>query len=153
VSEVVWRRERYPEIIDDIKVLLPMHHKELALYQDDVPLEPDYTVYARLDASNAMCIVAGRLDGALVGYAIYVVKRHPHYTSKKWAASDIFWLAPEYRRFGAGKAMFEKVEEELKGMGVAVMHTTYKTEHPAAGYLLTSLGHAHIENGHSKKIS
>lgn len=152
MTEVVFRRERYPEIIEDIKALLPLHWKELALYQDNVPLEPDYTVYARLDASNAMCIIAGRVDGKLVGYAIYVVKRHPHYTTKRWALSDIFWLAPEYRRYGSGRAMFEKVEEELKVMGVDVCHTTFKVDHPAAGMLLATMGHAHVEQGYSKKL-
>jgi GNAT superfamily N-acetyltransferase len=152
LSEVVWRRESWADIEPDIVSLLPQHHKELALYQDDIALEPDFSFYTTMDEAGRTCVVAGRQDGRLVGYAIYFTRNHPHYKSVKWAVSDVFWLHPDYRRFGHGRAMFDKVEEELKKMGVAVLHTTFKTDHPAAGSLLAAMGHTLVEQGYSKKI-
>lgn len=153
MSELVFSRVRYRDVIDEAKPLLVEHHKELALYQGDIPLDPDYEFFARADDIGAAITIVGRTaGGTLVGYALYFIKEHHHYRGHRWAVSDLFWLAPEYRRFGNGKALFKAIEVELKAAGAVVMHTTLKVSNPAAKYLLESMGHALVEFGLSKRL-
>lgn len=153
MSELTFARVRYRDVIEEAKPLLVEHHKELALYQGDIPLAPDYEFFARADDAGAAVTIVGRTDaGAMVGYALYFIKEHQHYMGHKWAVSDLFWLAPEYRRFGNGKALFRSIEAELKLAGAAVMHTTLKVSNPAAKYLLESMGHTLVEYGLSKRL-
>jgi len=152
-SEVHLLRESYGEIISDIQRLLPEHWKELALYREDIPLDPDFSLYARADQIGMCAIFGLRTNNHdLVGYAIYFVRPHHHYKAHKWAISDIYWLHPDYRTLGIGKRMFAEVEEHLRRMGVSVMHTTLKSEHPEASFVLQALGHHQVEIGYSKKL-
>lgn len=153
MSDLIFRRESYSSMIDGIKTLLPSHWRELARNRDDIPLDPDYDMYRRADAAGMIMALAARLDGALVGYAIYFVRPHHHYKGATWAVSDIFWLHPDYRNLGNGKALFEAVEQELRNIGCTVCHTTLKADHPAAAYVLEALGHTKIELGYSKRLS
>jgi GNAT superfamily N-acetyltransferase len=153
-ADICVRVETYDEIIDDIKALLPTHWKEIALYQDDIPLDPDYDMYKRVHASGMLVIYAVRraITKELIGYALYFVRPHLHYAKHRWAISDIFWLAPQYRNFGVGTFLFGFIERDLKEHGVAVMHTTLKTAHPEASFVLENLGHTKIELGYSKRL-
>ncbi|HKS73541.1 MAG TPA: GNAT family N-acetyltransferase [Terriglobales bacterium] len=152
MSEYTFQTERYRDVAEELKVLLPLHWKELALYQDDISLDPDYDFYSRLDEIGGMAMFTVRKDGELRGYAVYFVRPHPHYKSAKWAVADIFWLHPEDRRGNIGHKLFGTVERGLAEIGVNVMHTTTKVHSPAAGFLLESMGHAMVEKGYSKRI-
>lgn len=154
MTDLTIQHEPYHTFIADAEPLLPKHWQELALYQDDIPLQPDLAFYKRA-AFAGMChvwTVRQKSDNALVGYAVYFIKAHHHYAGHKWAISDIFWLHPDYRRGGYGKELFATVERDLKELGVAVMHSTLKTEHPAAAFVLEALGHKKVEVGYSKKL-
>lgn len=154
MNDLFFARESYDQIIADIKRLLPSHWQELALYKDDIPLDPDFDLYRKADAAGLCVIVAARTaDGELRGYALYFIKAHHHYQGHKWAVSDIFWLHPDDRNIGNGRLLFDTVEKELRAAGIDVMHTTLKVSHPAAKFLLESMGHTLVEYGLSKKIS
>ena len=154
LSDVCVRVETYDQIIEDIKKLLPQHWEEIALYKDEIALAPDYELYKRMHEMGMLVIYAVRkaLSDELVGYALYVVRPHLHYSLNRWAQSDIFWIAPQYRRFGIGRALFTFIESDMKEHGVDVMHTNVKVEHPAAALVLETLGHAKIEYGYSKRL-
>lgn len=176
IGDVVFRREALSEGLEEAKPLLARHWRELALNQDRFPLDPDYFAYLKRERAGGVRAYSVRTPGgALVGYAIYFVQRHLHYRTVKYAISDVFWLSPTLRtrrsRFvrmlrrirywllpGAiqqtiGARFFSFIESELKREGVHVMHTTYKVEHPAAGRVLSLLGHRRIEAGHSKVLN
>lgn len=145
----VYRQEDYAKVIAEIGPLLTKHHREIALYQDRIPLDPDFTFYVAMGQQRRMRIFTVRVSEQLCGYAIYFVKPHPHYKGHTWAVSDIFWLDQEKRGLGLGDGLFGFVERSLKAEGVAVMHTTSKAAHPAARALLERRGHELIEFGHS----
>lgn len=154
MSDLYFQRENYGQIVHDIKALIPSHHQELALYQDSIPLDPDYLFFKRADDAGLCVIISARTrnEDILRGYAIYFIKNHHHYSMHKWGTSDLFWLHPDERNVGNGRALFEEVERALRQMGVTVMHTTLKTSHPAAKYLLESMGHTLVEFGLSKRL-
>ena len=149
---LTFQHETYEQVIDDIKPLLTKHWQEIARNKDKIPLNPDYSVYTALGRGKHLRIYTARLNGVLVGYAIYFVRQHPHYQNSIWAVSDIFWLDGNVRGLGLGRGLFQFTEESLRAEGVAVMHTTYKVEHPAAGNLLESMGHELIEHGRAKML-
>ena len=139
--------------LDEAKGLLEKHWREIALNQHDIPLDPDYTVYEALAKLGVIACYTVRSGGALVGYAVYIVKRHPHYRNHIWAISDLFWVDPSHRDGKIGDALFAFIEDSLHAKGVHVMHTTVKVAHPAPAFLLSRRGHAKIETGYSKRLN
>jgi GNAT superfamily N-acetyltransferase len=150
MSDYTFQRERGSEIIDEVAPLLERHWDEIAWTKELSGVDVDRTVYAALEKAGALVCVTARCAGALVGYAVYFVRYHPHYRTVKWAVSDVYWLAPEHRGRSLGVRMFRYVEQVLQAEGVKVMHTTGKTAHPQARRLLEALGHTEIEWGFGK---
>lgn len=149
-SFITFQSERFDDVVEEVTPHLLKHWEELAQNKEAIPLEPDYEAYSNLEKSGRLLVCTCRDNGRIVGYACYfVLPRHPHYNAP-WAIADIFWLAPEYRRLNIGTGLFGEVEQALRERGVLVMHTTFKVEHPAAGFLLYKLGHTLIEHGYAK---
>lgn len=144
--------EPYSTVAEEIKALTPLHWEELARNKDDVPLDVDWTFYETLDRVGALAVYTVRDEGYLVGYAGYIVRKHPRYRTTMWAVSDVFWVHPDQRDGKVGNALFAFIEESLRAKGVAVMHTTHKIDHPAPGLLLRRRGHVMIEAGYSKRL-
>jgi GNAT superfamily N-acetyltransferase len=149
---VTFARERFHDVIDELKPLLERHWREIALYQDEVVFDPDYDRYADLDEKGVMHAFFARVDGNIVGYAVYFVMPHLHYRRDKWAVCDIVWIAPEHRRQATGAGLFSFVEESLRASGATAMHTNGKEDHPALGFLLEHLGHGRVQFGYSKLL-
>lgn len=146
-------RERYGEVIDDIKPLLAEHHRELALYQDDIPLDPDFDLYEQLDRSGVLRVYTARDNGRLIGYAIFVVReRHGHY-AHRWAVNDILFIVPERRTLGVGSGLFDFFEADLREGGPVVVHIETKAEHPELAFLLQSRGYGMVGPSFGKRLA
>lgn len=144
-------RESYERAVDDVRPLLREHWQELATYED-VPLDPDFDSYRVVDAAGMLRVYTARLDGALVGYAIFFVRPHHHYRSTLWAISDIILVRREHRNLGLGDGLFGFVERDLAADGVKVMYTMAKLAHPELSFLLESRGHVKNEVIHAKRL-
>jgi predicted acetyltransferase len=144
-------REDYFEVIEEGKNILPEHKAELSIYQD-IPLNPDYTVYEALAKSGILALYTVRVAGEMVGYAVYLVRKHAHYKDYTWAVSDIILVRKPYRQFGLGNALFAFIEHDLRAQGVDVIHTMTKTAHPELAMLLQSRGHQLAETSFSKRL-
>lgn len=149
----VYARETYDEAVRDIAPLLREHHLELALYQEDVPLDPDFSFYEAADKAGLTRIYTARIGGRMVGYAIYVVRLHPHYRTHRWAICDIVFVHPDHRNLGVGNGLYDFIETDLRKGGPIVLHTTSKSGHPELGALLAMRGHALVELGYSKRLA
>ena len=144
--------EPYAAVVEDIKPLLSAHHQELALYQDEIPLAPDFTQYERACSSGLMRIYTAREDGRLIGYAIFVITpRHSHY-AHRWAVNDIFWIDPEYRNFGNGNGLCDFLEEDMRRDGPVVIHIETKISAPALAVLLGMRGYSLVGPSFSKRF-
>lgn len=144
--------ETYAQVIEDIKPLLERHWQEIAVY-DDIALSPDFEFYANADKLGMMAVYTARLNGKLIGYAIYFIRKgHHHYQEAGWAVSDIILVLPEHRNTGVATGLFDLIESDLEARGISVMHTTAKTAHPQLSAFLEARGHAMIEKGHSKRL-
>ncbi len=171
---ITFHREPLAQAREEVWPFLHQHWEELALNQDRIKLDVDHAFYDALEKAGALRVYTVREMGRLSGYAVYFVRFHPHYRTKKWASSDIlwmerrlrtnrgifrrtwrrlwYWLNPQLVRATVGARFLAFIEESLRKEGVNVMHTTAKVRHPALARVLCYLGHQHIESGHSKII-
>ena len=123
------QRETCAQIIEDIKPLIVRHWREIALHQDEVPLDPDYAKYKKLEAAGALCIVSCRRDAALVGYSIFFLNRHIHYKGCFMASNDVLFLDAPERKGTAGLKLIRESERILEGLGVKRVIWHIKPKH------------------------
>jgi hypothetical protein len=144
--------ERYADVVGEARPLLERHWDEIARNKESIKLSPDWVRYAALAERNQLLICTARAGARLVGYALYFIAPQIHYRETMWAESDIFWIAPEFRRPTAALRLFAFAEDQLRARGVVVMHTRAKNAHPAAGRVLEHLGHEPIETVYAKVL-
>ena len=143
--------ESFMACLPELAPVLPLHYQELALDQDKVPLDPDYSRYQMLEDAGALLFVALRQRGALVGYYIGFMLPHMHYASCMTCSTDIFYVLPELRLKGGGGVLFNAVEAELKRRKVQRWIVAFKC-HLDAGGFFEQLDFVPIERVYSKWI-
>lgn len=115
---LTYQRETVGEVIEDIQALIVPHYDEVARYQDKVDLDPIYTKYYDLEEKGFLCIITARDKFQnLVGYTIYMMQEHMHYSNHVVANNDLSYMKPEYRHKGLASEMYTKAEEVLKQLG------------------------------------
>jgi GNAT superfamily N-acetyltransferase len=151
-EEIIYRVERVTDILEEVKPLLEAHWREIALYQDQFPLNPDYEKYKTLDAAGMAHVVTARANGSLIGYCISFVMPHLHYQDCIVAMNDILFIKKEYRHGRTGMKMIAFTEEELKKLGVHRMIIHVKAQHDFSPLLL-HIGFAETERNFEKLLN
>lgn len=141
--------ESFEQRLDELKVLLPLHYRELALNQDKVPLSPQYHVYIERERAGSLLFVTLRDAGALVGYFIGFIAPGLHYSTCLTCTMDIFYVHPEKRTGSAGVRLFRFVEAELMRRGVQRWFMGSKI-HADASALFKRIGAVPVETYYSK---
>lgn len=136
--------ESLTERLGELKPLFPKHYAELALNQNQVPLNPQYDEYLRRDAAGGVMLVTLRDAGELVGYFVGFVAPGLHYRTCLTLTMDIFWVHPGHRGNGAGFVLFGAVEREAKRRGVQRMFVGSKC-HKDASFLFERRGYERCE--------
>jgi GNAT superfamily N-acetyltransferase len=132
--------EHFRDVYDEARPLLAEHWVEIAIHKD-IPLDPADDFYEKMDAAGALRIFTARVEGALVGYAVFVVRpRHAHYAIA-WAMNDIVWVHPGYRNAGVGERFRNFWDAELLALGVVIVQIDTKIAHPALRFLLRRGGY------------
>ena len=99
--------------------LIEMHYREIASDKHAIPLEPDWDAYDALEASGNLVCMTARDKSVLIGYAVFILRWHLHYRTTKFAANDVIFLHPAYRRgTTVGRDLIRKAEQELREYGV-----------------------------------
>ena len=128
--------ERVADILEEIKPLLESHWREIALYQEQFPLNPDYDKYLSLDAVGMVHVATARNDGELIGYCICFVMPHLHYQDCIVAMNDILFLKAEHRRGRIGWNLITYAMQDLQRLGVNRMTFHVKSSHDFSPLLL-----------------
>lgn len=139
-----WRRDAQP--------LFNAHWAEIARHRDQVPLNPDWARYQKLEDAGALLAVTMREGWRLVGYATFLVASHLHYLQIKVASQDMIYIAPEYR--AGGFAYCELVrfcDAELEARGVNISLQRDKNAH-ALGPVYRRLHYTPVEQVHEKVL-
>jgi hypothetical protein len=117
-SPVVFAVERWATYYPDAIPLWPLHWKEVALTQAEIPLDMDVDRYAALDEAGILHIVTGRDAGRLIAYHTSLIMGHLHYKSTLHALADLYWVHPLWRRGTIALKLFGTAHRALKERGV-----------------------------------
>ena len=142
--------ESFAECLDELKPLFPIHYKELALNQDEVPLDPQYEVYiAREQAGELLFVVVRDEEETIVGYFIGFIAPGLHYQTCLTCTMDIFYVLQGSRGNQLGVRLFSFVEQELRSRGVNRWFVGSKC-HKDASRLFEALEFEKVEVYYSK---
>ncbi len=110
--------ESFQKFIDDaLEEILEEHWKDLALNQDRVPLDPQFSVYREREKNGELLIMSMRSDDELAGYFVGFIAPGLHYQTCLTCTMDIFFVRPKFRdNLMAGRRLFKAVEAELSGL-------------------------------------
>lgn len=151
---ITYQVEQYRDIYGEMEPILREHWLEIALGHDKVPLDIDNERYFGLCEAGALHIVTARDEGRLVGYHVAIVSGHLHYKSTLHGITDVYFILPEYRKGRTGIRLFQRVEKELKELGVKKLFTGCKlhTADGKSGKLFEYLGYNATETLFTKYI-
>lgn len=122
--------EPFEPAMAELAAIFPAHHRELALFQDRMPLDPQYGEYIRRNRDGVLFLATLRWNGRIVAY--YMAQCQPgfHYGQTHTGTLDIFYVLPEVRDRGLAFPLFRVVEKELRRRGVKLWQSGYKTDKP-----------------------
>ena len=138
-------------VIEDAVALFSAHWQECACWQDRVSLNVDKERYIAGDKTGAVRGYTMRDEGMLVGYMGLIVGKHMHYKDDVFAAVDVLYIDPEYRKGLAAIRFMKWVEEQVKESGASVMTYHIKTFHDYPA-LFERLGYEKIEVIYAKCV-
>lgn len=134
VAQLTAGPEPFMAGLAEIKPLLPLHWRELGIYQDRMPLDPDWPAFQRLEDAGVLLYVALRRAGVLIGYFVGFVGPSLHYASTATCKMDLIYILPQYRHSGAGRVLLDAVKAELVRRGVKLWWMGSKDHHPIEGF-------------------
>lgn len=142
-------QEKLVDHLEEIKLLLPHHYKELALNQEHVPLAPQYDIYLARERQGELLFTVLRDEGEMIGYFIGFIAPGLHYKTCLTCTMDIFYVREDKRKRGAGLLLFREVENELRRRGVQRWFMGSKL-HKDASALFERIGAEPVEVYYSK---
>jgi len=145
---IVISKEKYVDIIDDMKDLLPLLSKEVDLghsYEPDV----DHEQIIAIEDMGVLHVVTARKDGELVGFHISTIQDDIFYKTKKTAFVLFYFLRKDFRGKGGGFKMFKFADDEFKNNGAKRAFMSRKT-HIKNERMFDALGYNQIEANYEK---
>ena len=136
------------DLFKEMFPLLEEHEEELNVL--NCGLDVDLQMYVKAVAAKQIAIYTARQEGELVGYAVYWIKRHPHYNVLV-ADADVIFLRKDYRVGSTGIKLLRFSEDKLKEKGINVIVQRTK-KHKDLGRLFKFLKYEHAEEVYIKEI-
>jgi len=124
MTKLLYEDVKFSDVVVEIKDLFPQHYDELCVSKE-FPLSPDYGGYKRLcDAGMLRCVTC-RADGEMIGYIVFIVQPHLHYSTCMTAFEDMYFIKKEFRKGRIGIRLFKYAEDVLRAIGVnrIILHT------------------------------
>jgi hypothetical protein len=115
---------------DELQPLFKIHHAELGLFQDRMPLSPQRETYFERERNGTLFLATMRWNGKIAAYQVTIVAPGFHYGFTLTATQDLVYVHPEMRDKGLVFPLFRLVRRELKRRGVKIWHAGYKTSKP-----------------------
>lgn len=123
-----FQRESIAGLWGELHPLLDAHYHEISA-DKTIPLCPDTERYDQLDAAGVIHTYTARLEGELIGYAIFFVQPHLHYATTTHALQDVIFIAREHRRGTLGLRLIRYCDRQLQSEGIHVVHHHIKAAH------------------------
>lgn len=147
---ITFQQERAQDCFKEAMPLLMEHWNEIAHYKD-IPLEPDFELYEKIENLGIIrCYTARNDEKKLIGYAVFFVRSNPHYKSSIQASQDILFISKNNR--GMGGRFIKWCDEQLKAEGIAVVYHHIKAAHNF-GPLLERFGYELVDLIYSRRLN
>lgn len=155
--ELTLQWERFSPIVKQFPPVFKEHWREIALDQDQIPLEPNYDLYLNADLVGVLQVLTVRFGVLLVGYVFTMVGPALHYNSTIMAEVDMYWLDPAFRSGWTGVKMFTEVIRKMREVGAKKLFISEKIHFHnendrRVGLLLKRLGFAPVEIKHAMTL-
>lgn len=150
MTELTFQRERVADCLDEIKPLLAMHYDEIA-HDKDIPLDPDWDAYLKMDAIGMLRVFTARTADHLVGYVVFFVNYNLHYRGSKRAAQDVLFLHPGVRRGLTAYRFITWCDTQLRAEGVQIVAQHLKVAHDF-GRLLERIGYELVDRVYCRRL-
>lgn len=152
---VTFQWERFSAIAAELPPLFERHWREIACDRDTIQLAPDWDAYYAMELHGVLHVLTARAlpentarrdplkPGRLVGYIFNLVGGHQHYVSTRCAHTDMFWLAPRFRKGWQPVRFFLENLRGLKDREVVFTTVNFKLDFKGGrvGKLLARLGY------------
>jgi GNAT superfamily N-acetyltransferase len=113
----VIQREHYSRALaDEFWPLLQKQWHEIANFKDSIPLDPNFSAYARADQEKRLLVLTARQEGQLIGYSVFFLVFSPHYQSTLFAINDVIYVSPEHRKGRLGLTLVRESERWVKSI-------------------------------------
>ena len=138
---MIFSRESVSDVIDDVVSMARDHDAEVTEpVTGEFPLDVDQERYRRLESSGILRVFAARDEGRLAGYATIIVFKSLRRRNLTTAQEEAIYLAPEYRRGGAGLRFIRYIEGEMqKECEMIIWHSPLVN--PTLGIVLSKMGY------------
>ena len=138
-----------PELWDEAAPLLARHYREITQWPDIV-LDLDRETYARANYAGALRTCTVRDDGALVGYALFVVTDTPQCRGSRQASEQALYMDPRYRGWIAMRFLaWCDCALRIEGVQLVLRHVKLAHDH---GRLLQRLGYVAVETVWERRL-
>jgi len=147
---ISYQEEKITSILDEIEPLLKDHYAEISVIKD-VPFDPDYARYARLERTNGYTFMTCRKDAKLIGFIGYFTYTHIKHQGYLVAAEDVYYIQPQHRLGRTGIDLLVKMEKLLESKGVRRAFITTKV-YQDHSKILDYLGYTHHQKNFTKLL-
>lgn len=138
------------ETLDEMLPLLKIHWHEVAHFQD-IPLDVDREMYKSSELNGMMRMYTARNEtGAMVGYAVFLLRHNPHYKTSYQALQDVIFIHPKER--GIGQRFVLWCDEQLKLEGVQAVYHHVKAAHNFGPKLLEPIGYKLVDLIYARRL-
>lgn len=143
-------REMLFQVAKDIEPLAACHFYEILDGKHGVQLSPDWAQFRGLEESGALYIFTARDGARLLGYDVFVLMPHRHYSHTKIAVGELLYVTPEHRGKTSIRLM-NFAESQMKQSGADVISRSLQCSTDQVS-LLESLGYTPSEIVMTKKV-
>lgn len=122
--------ESFEYALPELERIFPVHHNELGLFKDRMPLAPQYDEYIARERAGRLFLVTVRRNGKIAAYYTAQVAPGFHYKNTLTGTQDMVYVVPDERNRGLSLPLFNRVEKELQRRGVQLWYAGLKTHNP-----------------------
>lgn len=119
--KIVVRRAKLEDVSSVVSLLEKLHAS--AGFEECAPFDASSATKftERLMNSPKAEVLVAEDDGFIIGLSTFIVDSPYFNWAKKVASGISFWVEPEYRKFGIGKALYAASEKQALKMGCQVI--------------------------------
>jgi GNAT superfamily N-acetyltransferase len=138
-------------LFDEIEGLAEAHLGEVAAFRGIEP-RANREQYRRAESAGILRVFTARAGVFLVGYAVFQVAEHPHFTGSVQATQDMVYLAPGVRKGWVGTRFLRWCDEQLREEGVEVVHQ-FSSMRRDIGPVLARIGYEKTQEVWARRLA